>query len=103
MLENRLSFFATLYKVDESPETGMWFLYGTIVILSIFAYKLGFANKLPILKSVVVYVFLLLGCTILSFLSVSLPVIEGLLVICLVLIIYRVRRYFERQKTVKMK
>jgi len=101
LLENRLSFFAALYKVDENPEIGMWLLYSTIVLLSIAAYKLGFAQKLPLLKSLIIYAFLLLGCTILSFLGTFLPVAEGLVVICLVLTIYRVRRKFDQNKAVQ--
>lgn len=102
LLENRLSVFAAIYKVDTNPELGMWLLYGTIVLLSIIAYKLGFAHKLPMLKSLIVYIFLLLGCTILSFLGVFLPVAEGLIVICLVLLIYRIRRHTDQRKTVNL-
>jgi len=101
LLDNRLSFFAALYKVDENPELGMWLLYSTIVLLCIVAYKLGFAQKLPLLKSLIIYVFLFLGCTILSFLGVFLPVAESLAVICLVLIIYRIRRKLGQNKAVQ--
>jgi len=94
-LENRLQFFASLYQVDKNPQLGMWLLYGTIVVLCILAYKLGFSHKLPLLKSLVVYLFLFLGCTILTILGVGLPIAEGLFVIVLVLFIYRVRRKFE--------
>ena len=57
-ISDRLSFFAALYKVDENSDLGMWFLYITILILSIVVFKLGFSQKLPILKSVIIYVFL---------------------------------------------
>ncbi|MET3698137.1 YlaH-like protein [Bacillus oleivorans] len=87
----RLSFFAALYKVDENPEVGMWWLYITIIILSIVVYKLGFAKKLPPLKSLVIYLFLILGCTILTFFGVFLPVAEGLIVASVILIIYKIR------------
>jgi hypothetical protein len=90
-VSERLSLFSSLYRVHESPETGMWLLYGTILLLSILVYKLGFAKKLPILKSVVIYFFLALGCTVLTFLGVFLPVAEGLIVAALILIIYKVR------------
>lgn len=97
MIEERLTFFAALYRVAEDPELGMLLLYGTIVVLSIIAYKLGFSHKLPLLKSIIIYVFLFLGCTILSFLAVFLPVAEGLVVICAVLLIYRIRRFLENK------
>ncbi|MED0768448.1 YlaH-like family protein, partial [Bacillus atrophaeus] len=63
-VSERLSFFAALYKVDEQPGTGMWLLYGTIFVLAVIVFKLGFAKRLPILKSAVVYLFLALGCTV---------------------------------------
>ncbi|MCU9612244.1 YlaH-like family protein [Caldibacillus lycopersici] len=76
---------------------GMLLLYWTIVILCIAAYKLGFAQKLPLIKSIVVYGVLLLGCTILSFLGTVIPIAEGLFVIVLVLLIYRIRRHREKK------
>lgn len=53
-VHHQLSFFAALYKVDENPEPGMWLLYLTIVVLSVIVYRLGFARKLPALKSAVI-------------------------------------------------
>lgn len=87
----RLSSFASLYNVHERPITGMWLLYATIVVLAIIVYRLGFARKLPLLKNVVIYTLLVLGCTILTFFAVFLPVAEGLLVAAVVLIIYKWR------------
>ncbi len=46
-VSERLSFFAALYQVDEHPLAGMWLLYGTIVVLSMIVFKLGFAKRLP--------------------------------------------------------
>ncbi|GHI01301.1 YlaH-like family protein [Neobacillus kokaensis] len=88
---DRLSFFAALYKVNEQPKVGMWLLYLTIVILSIIVFKLGFAKKLPLGKNIIIYTFLILGCTIFTFFGVFLPVAEGLVVAALILIIYKVR------------
>ncbi|RDI47604.1 YlaH-like family protein [Falsibacillus pallidus] len=92
-----LSFFASLYKVDENPELGMWLLYITFIALSILVYKLGFALKLPVLKSVVIYIFLILGCTLLTFLGIFLPVGEGLVVAALILIIYKIRLHNQKK------
>lgn len=86
-----LSFFAALFKVQENPTIGMWLLYLTIVVLCIIVFKLGFAKKLPIAKSMIIYLFLILGCTILTFFAVFLPIAEGLVVAALILIIYKVR------------
>jgi YlaH-like protein len=90
-VQERLSFFASLYRVDEHPETGMWYLYVTIVGLCIIVYQLGFAKKLPLLKNVVIYTVMALGCTILSFLAVFLPMGESLVIAAVVLGIYRFR------------
>ncbi|SFA51526.1 YlaH-like protein [Anoxybacillus pushchinoensis] len=95
----RLSFFASLYHVHEQPEKGMWLLYGTIVVLAIIVYRLGFARELPLLKNVVIYTLLVLGCTILTFFAVFLPVAEGLLVAAVVLIIYKWRLRQERKES----
>lgn len=97
-VQERLSFFAALYRVDENSELGMWLLYGTIFVLSIIVYKLGFAKKLPVLKSAVIYLFLAIGCTVLTFLGIFLPVAEGLVVAALILIIYKVRLYQSKKQ-----
>jgi hypothetical protein len=90
-VSQRLSFFAALFRVDEQPETGMWLLYITTIVLSIIVYKLGFAKKLRVAQSILIYSFLILGCTILTFFAVFLPVVEGLVVAALILIIYKIR------------
>lgn len=97
-VKEHLSFFAALYKVGDNPDVGMWLLYVTIFVLSVVVYKLGFARKLPILKSAIIYTFLALGCTILTFLGIFLPVAEGLVVAALVLIIYKVRLYQSKKQ-----
>ncbi|MED3844392.1 YlaH-like family protein [Geobacillus stearothermophilus] len=87
----RLTFFASLYDVDSNPERGMWLLYATVLLLAALVYRLGFARRLPLLKSAVIYVLLALGCTVLTFFAVFLPVAEGLAVAALVLLIYKIR------------
>lgn len=90
-VSQRLSFFAALFQVDENPTVGMWLLYLTIAALSILVYKLGFAQKLPLFKNIIIYAFLLLGSTVLTFLAIFLPIAEGLVVAALILIIYKMR------------
>jgi YlaH-like protein len=94
----RLSFFAALYKVDENPQLGMWLLYITIILLCVVVFKLGFAKKLPLAKSAVIYLFLILGCTVLTFLGVFLPIGEGLVVAALILIIYKIRLHQQKKQ-----
>jgi len=94
----RLTFFASLYDVHEDPERGMWLLYATVLLLSALVYRLGFARRLPLLKSVIIYTLLALGCTILTFFAVFLPIAEGLTVAALVLIIYKIRLKEAKQE-----
>ncbi|MGV3488865.1 MAG: YlaH-like family protein [Tuberibacillus sp.] len=72
-------------------------LFLTIVVLSIIVYKLGFARKLPILKSVVIYVFMLIGCVILTFLAYQLPIVGALFVSAVVLVIYKIRLHQSKK------
>ncbi|MEN2468158.1 YlaH-like family protein [Ornithinibacillus sp. FSL M8-0202] len=81
-------------------------LYVANLILAAIAYKLGFAKKLPILKSVIVYILLAIGIFVLNILFIimpatlaaqPLPMTESLVVICVVLAIYRIRMYLQRQ------
>ncbi|MBT2665949.1 YlaH-like family protein [Bacillus sp. ISL-4] len=97
-IQERLSFFAALYRVDENPEAGMWYLYLTIFGLCILVYQLGFAKKLPLLKNVVIYAVMALGCTLLSFFAVFLPMGEALVIASLVLGIYRFRLHNSRKE-----
>ncbi|GIN83850.1 putative membrane protein YlaH [Heyndrickxia sporothermodurans] len=92
-VQEHLSFFAGLYRVDQHPKVGMWMLYITIVALCILVFKLGFAQKLPLLKTAIIYLFLAFGCTILTFLGIFLPIAEGLVVASLILIVYKIRRH----------
>ncbi|WP_027408275.1 YlaH-like family protein [Anoxybacteroides tepidamans] len=97
----RLSFFASLYQVHTNPKQGMWLLYITVLILSAIVYRLGFAKKLPLLKNVIIYALLALGCTILTFFAVFLPVAEGLVIAALILIIYKVRLHQSKKQEIK--
>lgn len=68
-------------------------------IFAAIAYQLGFARKLPLLKSVFVYIMLGAGTYILTIFSIlKLPITESLMIIALVLAIYRYRLHRERQR-----
>lgn len=98
-IQEQLSFFAALYRVDIHPEVGMWYLYLTIFGLCIIVYQLGFAKKLPLLKNIVIYASMAFGCTIFCFLGVFLPMTEGLVLAALLLSVYKLRlRYSKREK-----
>lgn len=97
-----LSFFAALFQLDKNPEVGTPLLYLTIVALCILVYKLGFAKPLSLGKSIIIYLFLFLGCTVLTFLAIFLPITEGLVVAALILIIYKIRLYNQKKQDAKL-
>ncbi|MBS4217889.1 YlaH-like family protein [Bacillus sp. FJAT-49711] len=85
------------YELTNNAQTANWLLWLTITGLAILVYKLGFAKKLPILKSALIYLFLIVGCLFFTFLAIFLPITEGLMVAALILIIYKVRLNRERK------
>lgn len=86
-----------IYELTSSSVTGI-LLFAVVFILSAIVYKLGFARKIKFWQNVVVYSFLFLGCIILTFFAIFLPIVEGLIVAALILIIYRVRRMNEHKE-----
>ncbi|QOY34325.1 YlaH-like family protein [Anaerobacillus isosaccharinicus] len=74
-------------------------LYIVVVVLTIIVFNLGFARKLPILKTVVVYIALLFGSLFIALLALRLPVVESLLIATFVLGAYKYRLHKERQQT----
>lgn len=88
------------FIVDHYYEHTFMILYVLNLILIIIAYKLGFARKLPMLKSVMVYILLALGTIVVALFSgiAELPTVESLFFIVLVLGIYRFRLHNERKR-----
>ena len=86
-----------IYELTSSSATGI-LLFAVVFILSAIVYKLGFARKIKFWQNVVVYSFLFLGCIVLTFFAIFLPIVEGLIVAALILIIYRLRRLNEHKK-----
>jgi|SRR4051812_13856584 YlaH-like protein len=84
-----------LYEVLPSFTVAGYVLFAFIFLMSAIVYKLGFAKKLRPLQNLVIYIFLFIGCLVLTFLAFFLPIVEGLIVAALILIIYRVRRMNE--------
>ncbi|WP_169513887.1 YlaH-like family protein [Halalkalibacillus halophilus] len=86
------------FLVDIGGDLGFWLLFLTIAVLAIITYKLGFAKELPLLKSLLVYIVLVLGCFILIvFAILSLPIVEVLIVVAFILGTYRFRLARERK------
>lgn len=90
-------FFHFFYQTTENAKAANWLLFLTILVLCILVYKLGFAKKLPLLKSAIIYTFLFIGCIFLTFLGIFLPIAEGLVVAALILIIYKIRLNREKK------
>ncbi|MGM8211885.1 YlaH-like family protein [Virgibacillus sp. W0430] len=79
-----------------------WIFYIINLILAIIAYELGFARKLPLIKTLVVYVMLAVGNYIITIFSLlQYPITETLIVISLVLGVYRFRLYRQRKSKTK--
>lgn len=95
---NFFSDFAVLYGIKgDHPQRAFWLLYLTIVVLSALVYQLGFAKKLPILKTAVIYVFLMIGCFVLTIFAEGFPVVECLIVIAIVFGGYKFRLYRSKK------
>ena len=88
------------YVVENfGTENVFWIMYGINVVLSAVAYKLGFARKLSIGKSALVYFLLVIGTYITTVFSIMmLPMTESLIIIVIVLAIYRSRMYLQRKQ-----
>ena len=79
-------------------EVAGYVLFGVILLLSAFVYKLGFAKKLPLGKNIVIGLFLAAGGLGLTFLAFFLPVVEGLVIAALILILYKIRLWREKRE-----
>jgi len=90
--------FNFIVDIFGATQTTFWIFYFLNLILSIIAYKLGFARKLPLLKSTIVYILLAFGVIIITIFSIlEYPMTESLFIISLVLGIYRFRLYRDRK------
>lgn len=96
--ENMGSVIFNFYVDNFGTNNIIWFFYILNLILSVIAYKLGFARELPLLKSAIVYTLLAIGVIIITFFSlVKFPMTETLIIISVVLGIYRYRLHKERK------
>lgn len=71
--------------------------FAMVFILSAIVYKMGFAKPLKIWQNVVIYIFLFVGCVILTFFAFFLPMVEGLMVAALILIVYKSRMWRDKR------
>jgi hypothetical protein len=90
-----LDFVLENYGIDNI----FWIMYIINLVLSAIAYKLGFARKLTLGKSLFVYAMLFVGNYITTIFSImKMPMTESLVIIVIVLMIYRGRMYMQRKQ-----
>lgn len=94
-----LTSMAMLVGIDKNAVLGFFLLYLIVTVLTIIVFNLGFARKLPMLKTVIVYIVLVLGSFILTFFAIGLPIAEGLIVAAIVLGIYKIRLRQSKKET----
>ena len=88
-----------LYENLPSYEVAGYATFFLTFLLSAIVFKLGFAkNDLKLIQNVIIYLFLFIGCIVLTFLALFLPMIEGLIVAALILIIYKTRLWREKRE-----
>ncbi|MBD8031610.1 YlaH-like family protein [Solibacillus sp. Sa1YVA6] len=99
---NRMSGI-TSYLYQNLPNYDMagYVTFILVFLMSAIVYKLGFAKKLTLGRNIVIYAFLFIGCMILTFLALFLPMIEGLIVAALILIVYKSRLWREKREEAK--
>lgn len=90
-----------LYENMVSFELAGYVTFALVFVLSAIVYKLGFAKKLPVGKNLIIYIFLFVGCIVLTFLALFLPMIEGLIVAALILVVYKTRLWREKNEEKK--
>ena len=90
-----------IYENMPSYEVAGYVVFVIVFILSAIVFKLGFARELPMLKNIIIYTFLFLGCIMLTFFAFFLPMIEGLIVAALILIVYKSRMWREKREEQK--
>lgn len=91
-----------LYENMPSFTSAGYMTFILVFLLSALVYKLGFAKKLSFKQNVVIYIFLFVGCVVLTFLALFLPMIEGLIVAALILILYKTRLWREKREEHKV-
>jgi hypothetical protein len=65
-----------IYNLSGSAQQAFFLYYVVLFVLGVVVYKLGFAKKLPILKSALIYVLLAFGCIVMAILGTQMPIAE---------------------------
>ncbi|TSB45293.1 YlaH-like family protein [Alkalicoccobacillus porphyridii] len=88
-----------MQQTAEYPWLGFWTCIIT-VILGVIVFKLGFAQKLPLLKSIIIYTMLVIGCFFLWTMEFAFgaPIMAVLAISALFLGGYRYRLHLHRKQ-----
>lgn len=82
--------------LDQLP---IWANYLIILILTGVIYQTAFARSLPLLKSLIVYIVLAIGCYLLLIFDIlGFPIIPSLFITIVLIVITRVRLSVTRRK-----
>lgn len=75
-----------------------WSLYIIILVLCLAIYKSAFARDLPLLKSLVVYIVLAIGCVLFWLMQIlGFPMIQALLITVVLIVVTRVRLWYSKK------
>jgi hypothetical protein len=75
-----------------------WSLYMIILILCLVIYKTAFARHLPLLKSLIVYIVLAIGCVLFWLMQIlGFPMIQALLITVVLIIVTRIRLWYSKK------
>ncbi|MEN0643979.1 YlaH-like family protein [Alkalicoccobacillus gibsonii] len=88
-----------MQQTADNPWLGFWTCIIT-VILGVIVFKLGFAQKLPLLKSIIIYTMLVIGCFFLWTMEFAFgaPIMAVLAISALFLGGYRFRLHLHRKQ-----
>lgn len=76
-----------------------WPTYFTILIMTAIIFKIAFARKLPILKTIVVYIVLAIGCYLFTIMHIlRFPIIPSLAITLVIIVIARLRMWVIDRK-----
>lgn len=91
-----------IYENAPNYDIAGYITFFTVFILCAIVYKLGFARShIKLWQNAIIYGCLFIGCIVLTFFALSLPMIEGLLVAAAILIIYRIRVKHDDEEAVQ--
>lgn len=91
VLEDLTGMSRLIYEYSPNYTIAGYIVFFSVFILCAIVYQLGFARKLNLWQNIVIYICLFIGCIILTFFALSLPMMEGLIVAAIFLGVYKIR------------